>query len=291
MTQQKKYQNSPLPLTNDAVFKLYFCQPENEHLLRDFLLSNTALSPSDLVSIKIENPTLPKLSVNEKDFVVDIRITDAKGKHLHIEMQMKRHKAFIERMVAYNARQYSTQLKRGEDYLQLKASISLIITNFRVFDDTKDISEHILFRRKNGKEFTSAQQFYIIDLTKVPEDTPEFSNLWLALLSARTEEDIKMLMEKSEVMNDAGEQLLKLSQDEINRNIAQAREDSQWAWEFTQAAAKREGIEEGRERAIKLFVETLLELEIPREEIQKKLIEKFEMSLEDATTYMKTCEY
>ena len=55
-----------------------------------------------------------------------------------------------------------------------------------------------------------------------------------------------MLMGQSEEMREAGEKLLKLSADEEAREIAQAREYSQWAWEHTLHATEDRGREEGR---------------------------------------------
>lgn len=52
-------------------------------------------------------------------------------------------------------------------------------------------------------------------------------------------------MEDSDEMREAGERLLKLSTNEEAREIARAREDSQWAWEHTLHATKEQGREEG----------------------------------------------
>jgi len=51
-------------------------------------------------------------------------------------------------------------------------------------------------------------------------------------------------MNESEEMKEAGEKLLKLSEDEIAQEIAQAREDSQWAWNYTLRATEERSKEE-----------------------------------------------
>jgi len=150
------------------VFKLFFARKENEEELKSFLKATTQLTDDDLSVVNVLNPTLTKEHVQEKDFIVDIRLTDAAGNHIHIEMQARSHDAFIERMVAYNSRQYASQLNRGEDYAQLKKSISLIVTGFQMFNDTDDHLEYITYRRKNGNVFTSAQEYFILDVTKIP---------------------------------------------------------------------------------------------------------------------------
>ena len=60
-----------------------------------------------------------------------------------------------------------------------------------------------------------------------------------------------MLIQESDEMKVAAEKLMKLNEDKVAREIAIAREESQWAWEFTKNAerkqARKEGREEGRE--------------------------------------------
>jgi len=222
-------QNTLLSLRNDAVLKLYFANEANRPQLREFLRAATHLTDADLETIEVHNSTLTKKDVQEKDFIVDIHLTSVTGHKIIIEMQIKKHANFIERMVSYNARRYGAQLQRGEEYTRLKETISLIIVDFPLFDDADDFCEHILFRRKNRKIFTRAQQFYIIDLTKLPSELTEAKHEWGALFKAKTEEELKVLMEESEEMKKAGEKLLDLSADEEAREIAEAREMSQWA--------------------------------------------------------------
>ena len=133
-------------------------------------------------------------------------------------------------MVSYNARDFASQLRRGENYVKLKSAISLVIVDFEMFDDTDDYYEHILFRRKNRKIFTKAQQFFIIDLTKLPNELTKPLHFWGKLFKVETEEQLRMLMEESEEMKEAGEKLLELSADKEAQEIVQARKDSQWAW-------------------------------------------------------------
>lgn len=52
-------------------------------------------------------------------------------------------------------------------------------------------------------------------------------------------------MESSEDMKEAGERLLKLSEDEEAREIAEAREYSKWAYEHTLRATKERSRAEG----------------------------------------------
>ena len=155
----------------------------------------------------------------------------------------------IEKALVILTSQHASQLKRGEDYTSAKESISVIITNFEVFDDCDEFDEHIIFRRKNEKLFTNVQQFYILDLTKLPDELTEAKHEWGALFNVETEEELRMLMEVSEEMKVAGEKLLKISADEQAQEIARAREESQWAWQHTLHATEARARDEERKRA------------------------------------------
>lgn len=220
-----------LPLTNDAVFKIYFSREDNRPQLRQFLKAATHLTDDDLAIIEIKNPTLTKEQVQSKDFIVDIHLTTKTGHKIIIELQVQDHNNFIERITSYNARSYSSQLNRGEFYTKLRETISLIVVNFPIFDDTQDYYEHILFRRKNGKPFTNAQQFYIINLTKLPAEITKPIHRWGKLISAKTMEEIEMLSNQNEEMEKASKNLLKLSADEEAQFLAEHREYCKWSAE------------------------------------------------------------
>jgi len=277
---QAQTQNILLRLTNDAVFKLYFTRKENIQLLKQFIKATTHLTDDDLETIEIKNPILTKEHVGEKDFIVDICITTKNGRQINIELQVQNHSGFIERIVGYNARQYSSQLKRGQDYTEINETISLVVVDFKLFKDCDDFSEHICFRRENGKVFTGAQQFYIIDLTKLPKELTHTQHQWGALFKAKTEEELMMLMESSEEMRVAGEQLLKLSANEEARQIAEAREMSQWAWQHTLRAteqkAEQKGRDEERAQAEAEKSELVAQAEAEKLEIARNLFSAFQ---------------
>jgi len=235
-----------LPLTNDAVFRMYFASEQNIEQLRLFLKAMLPdLTEEDLVDIQIKSEKLTKADVTNKDFILDLRLVDAAGHYINVEMQMKGHPYFIERAVSYNARNLSGQLKAGDDYTKIKASISLIVTSFRLFEDAENYYEYVTYRRDNGQVFTDVQQYHIIDLTKLPEALTEDHHVWGALFKAKTDEELRKIMSVSEEMKQAGEKLRKLSEDELAREYARAREESEWAYHLTMTGYKEMGLAEG----------------------------------------------
>jgi len=286
LIQQNQTKSPFLSLRNDAVLKLYFGKEENKEQLRQFLKATTHLTDDDLAHIHVKNATLTKQHVFEKDFIVDIHLTSVTGHHIIIEMQIQNHVNFIERIVSYNARRYASQLKPGESYIQLKEVITIIITDFTLFNDSDDFSEHILFRRENRKIFTNAQQFYIIDLTKLPYQLTEAKHHWGALFKAKSKEELNMLMQQSNTMKQAGEKLLDLNSDEEAREIAMARQYSQMAYRDELHAREQKGIEQGIQQGIKHTIGIMKELGIDDQLISNKLQEKFQLTRQEVEKYL-----
>ena len=183
-------------------------------------------------------------------------------------------------MVAYNARDYASQLSPGEKYDQLKLDILVIVVDFKMFNDTAEFCEHILFRRENNKIFTKAQQFFIIDLTKTPSELTEPLHMWGRLFKIETEEELRMLMEISEEMRNAGEKLLELSTDQEAQAIAEARRLAIW---------ERNDIWNARETRVRGEEQRIADVRVQQErdkadaekaEIAKKLLSRG-LSVED----------
>jgi len=157
----------------------------------------------------------------------------------------------------------------GDDYTKTKASISLIVTNFRLFNDSEDYYEYVTYLRKNGEVFTDVQQYHIIDLTKIPKTLTEDHHVWGALFKAKTDEELKDIMSVSEEMKQAGEKLMELSADELAREYARAREESQWALHFTMEGYKEMGLKEGRNEKALEMAKSLLKSGMSEKEVAK----------------------
>ena len=70
-----------------------------------------------------------------KSSELDIRVHTAKGETINIEVQLNPETAFRERIVFLNARIFAAQMERGDDYIVLNRTISVIITDFRLITE------------------------------------------------------------------------------------------------------------------------------------------------------------
>jgi len=158
-----------LPLTIDEVFKMYFKNPDNLPELRSFLMAHIEIDADDLEEIQIIEPELPKPSVDDKGFIVDLLLKTKSGNDIHVEMQTGKETHFKERTQLYNARKTGEQLKKGQGYQNAKRTISIIIIDFDMFVEYNRYHERLFMKRDNGEIFTKIQEINIINLTRIEE--------------------------------------------------------------------------------------------------------------------------
>lgn len=170
-------------LRNDIIFKYVFASADSESILISLLNAIFTHSGQPLITaITYLNPFNIKESLDEKSTVLDIKATDEDGRMYNIEMQVKKEPQFIERIIYYNARLFSGQLKKGETYNSLKKTISIAITDFNLFPDENDY--HNIFRLlnvKTHKELSGIMEYHFLELPKYG-DSKKFGdifNKWL----------------------------------------------------------------------------------------------------------------
>ena len=283
MAKNEKQNITILPLTIDGVFKMYFENPDNLSQLRSFLTAYIEIDETDLEEIRVLNPGLPKINIDDKGFTVDLLLKTKSKNDIHLEMQTSEKVNFKERTQLYNARTAGQQLKVGEHYSNVRRTISLIIVDFDIFDDYNKYHERLFMRRENGEIFTKTQEINIVNLTKVDES--KINNrqqyLWGKLLKVKTQEELAMLSNESEEMKNATEKLLEVSADEMAQAYANSELMRQYERHMEKLAAqkreeeaqKREeeaqkrGLEQGLEQGRIEIIESGLQNNIPVETI------------------------
>ena len=89
-------------------FKAFFGDRRNNKLLLNFL---RAILGEQIISVVLTNPYIEPSHANDKSSEMDLRILTNDGEQINVEMQLKGHKAFTERMLIYWAKMYGVQDK------------------------------------------------------------------------------------------------------------------------------------------------------------------------------------
>lgn len=246
--------NDLLPLRNDMIFKKLFGDTRNKHLLRAFLLSVLDLPEEEYDVIEIIDPHLRGDFPDEKLGILDVHIKTKNGKQIDVEIQVARTPYMQERITAYAARMLTSQLGIGEKYSELKKVISILILDYDLIHDSDFFhNRYMLYDARTKSLFTSIIEIHALELPKVPVETDDAQNdkktaqeiLWLQLIRARGEDEVKMLAAKSPEIKEAYTVLKKLSEDERIRLLYESREKAIRDEQARLYGATKEGFEKG----------------------------------------------
>lgn len=204
---QKTTKIPRLPLTDDYIFKRVFAFEGNESVLKDLL---EAILRKNIKNVTIKNPEIIPYEREDKRGLLDIKAETDDGTVLDIEMQMEDKKNIEERGTLYLANMITSQLQVGDDYITLKKSIVIFITNYNFlkrnsyhsigkikFDKTLKEEYVDMGYKTEDEEASKYIEFHYIELPKYKKKTQsEFTKLdqWMCVFTNRKGE--MMLAEK-----------------------------------------------------------------------------------------------
>ena len=198
----------------------------------------------------VTNPDIPPDMVGEKFCRLDINMR-VDGQRVDIEVQVSNEGDYPERSLYYWAREYSSALGKGEEYSKLPRTIVIIILAFRLFDCAEFYSEYKALETTRHTPLTDRFCLQYYELPKLPEavGTDDELKLWLALFSAKTEEDLeKIEAMEVPVMKQAIGLYREVTADEEFREIERLRSRAQHNEASALGHARREGYREADEK-------------------------------------------
>ena len=235
----------------DVVFQILFGEVGSERITKDFL---SCIIEEPIEEIKLdENIVLRREYLKGKMGIVDVLAKINRKEYCHIEMQLGEVRNLKERLLYYWARQYTKNIKAGEEYQALKRTISILITDFEV-KGLENIGMHskwkIIEENKRKHVLTDHLELHIIELPKVEKmrETKENSKLgeWLAFLENPESEEVEKYMEKNVNMKEARVKLEGISADARMQRIAELREKAILDEKEAKYTGYMNGLEEGR---------------------------------------------
>jgi predicted transposase/invertase (TIGR01784 family) len=180
--------------TNDTLFKMLFVQYPD--LLKKLVVELLGIALDSIGQFEIANPEMPPESLGDKFCRLDINMM-VNGQRVDLEIQVADEGDYPERSLYYWAREYSSALGEGRDYIELPRVIIISIVAFKLFDCEDFHSEFQPLEVKRHTPLTDKQSLHYFELPKLPEivNTNDELKLWLSLFRAETEEDLKQIEE------------------------------------------------------------------------------------------------
>ena len=214
-------------LTNDYMFRAIL--QSNEKVLRGLIGSLLHLKQEEIQTVEITNPIELGKAINNKNFILDIRVLLNNNAIINLEMQVSNHGDWPDRALSYLCRAFDN-LQKGKEYEQVLPAIHIGILDFILFpDDPEFYSTNKLMNVKSHKVFNDKFVLNVLSLKQIELATEEDKvwdlDKWAALFSAKTWRDIKMIAKNNEVFTAASETLYQFNSDDMIREQCLARLD------------------------------------------------------------------
>ncbi|MDE7223825.1 MAG: PD-(D/E)XK nuclease family transposase, partial [Acetatifactor sp.] len=181
----------------------------------------------------------------------DINVMLNNNTRINLEMQVMNYHNWPERAMTYLCRNFD-QLRSGENYIRVKPTIHIGFLDFSLFPDCLEFyATYKMMNVRNHRIFTDKLVLSVVDLTHMElatqEDREWKIDYWAALFKATTWEELKMLADKSQILQDAVETIYDLTADEAIREQCKARE--KYIKEMSTVLEEREMAYQEREMA------------------------------------------
>jgi predicted transposase/invertase (TIGR01784 family) len=228
----------------DTLFKMLFVK--HTDLLKQLVSGLLGIRLESIGEFHITNPEMPPESLGDKFCRLDINMT-VNGQRVDLEIQIRDEGDYPERALYHWAREYSTALPAGGDYINLPRTVIISIINFNLFDCDEYYSEFQALETTRHTPLTDKMGLYFYELNKLPNDVTagDMRLLWLMLFKAETEEELaKIESMEVPVMEEAIRAYHQITADSEFREMERLRELAR----HNEAAALRHARNEGEAR-------------------------------------------
>jgi len=173
-----------LDVKTDFAFKKVFGGEQSRDILLSFL--NAIIykdSPKKITDVTIVDPANIPMLKGMKDIFVNVKAVLNDGSYVIIEMQVLNYPGFEKHVLCNAAKNYSIQLKKGEDYTLLNPVIALTLSDFVLFEEREEtISRFKLIEKESFIEYSDDIELIFVELPKFTMQENELSDVadkWL----------------------------------------------------------------------------------------------------------------
>ena len=168
-------------------------------------------------------------TVDEKEFILDIKVHMNSSVTINLEMQVINEHNWVDRSTCYLCRTYSN-LNHGDDYTSAKTVIQIGLLDFTLFPERPEFyATYRLINEKNFSVYSDKLRLSVVDLTHIDlateEDRLYSIDVWASFFKAKTWEELKMLAQNNQDIQEAVVTVYQLTQEEKIRQRCEARED------------------------------------------------------------------
>lgn len=250
---------------------------QNPKVRKGMVAAILGKDPDEIESTVLMPTILRQEYADDKLGILDARVKLVDGEQIDVEMQNVFFAFWPNRVLFYLGKMYTSQLKEGEGYENLKQCVHVSILNFIHFPDDNICFRAISFCEEGtGKIYTDKMKIYVLELPKLPPEQKNEKDIirWMRFLRAKSRKEFEKMAERDEYIQEAYEALKRMSADEKKRLEYEAREKALRDYNTQMYSAEKRGIEAGMKigekrmlEQAKRTVQVLKEMGMPMEQI------------------------
>ncbi len=268
-------------LTNNYAFQKIF---KNAKIVKGFLMALLNLKEYEIKKIEISDPFTLGENNEEKEGILDIKLVLNQNRKINIEMQNTYQDDWTERSLFYNCRMFTDGFQKGHPYGELPPCIHVGILNFNQMISPNYYHKFYLMDEKTKEIYSRKFQFHMLELKKLKyakekqQRKPLYQ--WAKLIAAQTWEELEQESKGNKYMERALEEMIKISQDEMERYLYLREEMAESDRVSQMQSAKRIGRKEGKKEGEILKLITQVQKKIARGDSLEKIADDL---IEDKT--------
>lgn len=268
-------------LTNNYAFQKIF---KNTKIVKGFPMALLDLKEYEIKKIEITDPFTLGENDEEKEGILDIKLILNQNRKINIEMQNTYQDDWTERSLFYNCRMFTDGLKKGHPYGEIPPCIHVGILNFNQMISPNYYHKFSLMDEKTKEIYSRKFQFHMLELKKLKyakekqQRKPLYQ--WAKLIAAQTWEELEQESKGNKYMERALEEMIKISQDEMERYLYLREEMAESDRVSQMQSAKRIGRKEGKKEGEILKLITQVQKKIARGDSLEKIADDL---IEDET--------
>ena len=240
----------------DFVFKNIFGSTKHPEILISFL--NAILNPiKKIVSVDIKNTDIEKQFIEDKYSRLDVKATTSNGEVVNIEIQLKNENNMIKKSIYYLSKMSEEQLGEGDNYSKLGRTICINILNFKYLKTEEFHTGYRLKEIKTNEELTDIIEVHFIEIPKLKSNSDEKDMLvaWTEFLRDPESEKVRDLELSIDEIRQAKDELIKMSNDDKQRELYNMRANSLRDKISELDAAEKKGLAKGIAKGIERGME------------------------------------
>ena len=264
-----------------------FCFKElmkNPKVRKGFVAAILGKEPETVRRTTVIETELRKESEDDKLGILDVLVELEDGVKMNMEMQVPYFEYWANRVLFYVSKIYTGQIQKDDDYDKLQKCIHVSILDFIHFpQDQRCYRKITLCDVETGEQYTDLMELHVLELKKLPpEDQNEDGVIrWMRFLGGKNRKEFEDMAKKDEYIEEAYNELKKLSLDEEKRLEYELRQKAVRDHNMMMKSAEKRGLEIGRKQGEQLALKRVVEKQLKAGKTVEETAELLGMDIQE----------